>query len=124
MFVCLDCERKFFDPKVIFLKNSILPPYEKKTLCPYCESENITYMEARHCKCCGARLPYNSNKDYCSISCKRRGEKLRAIEAKRRKERNESAIYKTVREMIEYNKQNGKNLSYGEFTALKLKGEN
>lgn len=124
MYYCTDCKKRFFDPKIYFERHDNLPPpYEKHILCPYCESEKITYLEARHCKCCGAKLPYNNKGDYCDCACKRRGEKLWRLEAKRRKERLLSPLYSAVRELEEYNKENGINMSYGKYFGLK-RGKN
>lgn len=119
MYCCTDCEKRFFDPKIVFERHGELPPpYEKHTLCPYCGSESIVELEVRHCKGCGARLSFKNAGDYCSDLCKRRAEKLRALESKRRKERYESPLYTAIRALALYNKEHGTNLSYGQFSAL------
>ena len=47
MYYCTDCKKKFFDPKIYFERHGLTtPPYEKIMLCPYCESEDIAYIEA------------------------------------------------------------------------------
>lgn len=124
MYICTDCEKRFFDPKIVFEKHGELPPpYERHLLCPYCFSENIAEAEVRHCKCCGARLKNKSSGDYCSNLCRKRGEKLRMLEAKRKKERIESPVYTAVRALMLYNEEHGTNLSYGEFTAILKEGK-
>ena len=118
MYVCTDCKKRFFDPKIIFERHGELPPpYERRLLCPYCESDEIAEIEVKHCKCCGARLKSTAVGDYCSGLCKRRGEELRRLEAKRKKERYESPIYTAVRALMLYNKEHGTNLSYGQFVS-------
>ncbi len=123
MYFCTDCKKNFFDPKVYFERHAFLPPpYEKHIVCPYCESENIIFLKARHCKCCGARLPYKNSGDYCDDACRKRGERLWKTQKERREKRNESPIYKTVRALVEYNKTHGTHLSYGQFEAILKKG--
>lgn len=119
MYVCKDCEKRFFDPKIVFERHAMLPPpYEKHLLCPYCESPDIAEIEVRHCRGCGARLSHGEKGEYCSDLCKRRSEKLRLLEQKRKSERLSSPLYTAVRAMMLYNKEHGTNLSYGQFTAL------
>lgn len=120
MYVCTDCKKNFFDPKIIFYAHDNLPPpYEKRMLCPYCESENISLMKVRHCKCCGARLSYKAQGDYCDEACKKRGMKLWELEAKRKRERLLSPLYAAVREVERHNKERGAALSYGKYFGKK-----
>lgn len=122
MYYCTDCKKQFFDPKIIFERhNNLPPPYERKAFCPYCESENIVLLKARHCKCCGAKLSYKNTGDYCDDSCKKRGMRLWELEAKRRKERLLSPVYAAVRAVEKYNKEHGTSLSYGKYYGKELK---
>ncbi len=57
--------------------------------------------------------------DYCSSSCKKRGEYLFETEKIRKKELFESPLYKAVREIEKYNKTHGTHLSYGQYFARK-----
>lgn len=125
MYYCTDCKKKFFDPKIYFERHGLdSPPYEKIMLCPYCESEDIAYIEARHCKCCGARLSYDNKGDYCNKACETRGKRLFELEAKRRKLRLVSPLYAAVRAVEEYNKEHGTNLSYGTYYGTRAGNKN
>lgn len=119
MYVCTDCKKKFFDPKIYFERHNLdTPPYEKHLLCPYCESESIVEIEVRHCHCCGARLSSGNKGDYCNKSCKRRGEALWKMQEENKKHRISSPLFKMMCSLKEYNKKHNTNLSYGQFAAL------
>ena len=125
MYYCTDCNKRFFDPKIVFERHgAVCPPYEKHVMCPYCESGNIVLLEVRHCRFCGAKLPYNAAGDYCDAACEKRGKRLWELEAKRRKERVLSPVYAAVRAVEEYNKTHGTHLSYGGYFGKKAGDQN
>lgn len=122
MYRCTDCERKFFDPEIRQEKHSLdCPPYERILCCPFCGSAEIKPVKVRHCKCCGARM-YTSDGDYCSPSCKRRGEKLWELQRKRAEILKNDPVTKITRLMNEYNLKHGTDMSYGQFVATVLPG--
>ncbi len=126
MFSCKECGAEFKEAKEITETHGLLcPPFEKKTVCPFCSSSAIKEIIYSHCRCCGAKLKDNVT-GYCSETCKEKGEKLRAKELKRKKQRYNSPINEILRKKDEFNKQNGTMYSYGQFVALilpKLKAE-
>ncbi len=124
MYVCMDCEKRFFNPKFYFERHLLAsPPYERHIMCPFCESENIAEIEVRHCRCCGARLRRENTGEYCNASCKRRGEKLWKMQEINRKKRLTNPIVQITNKLEEYNKSHGTNLSYGQFVARGLQNE-
>ena len=116
MYYCQDCERTFKRLKRITETHS-LPnePYEHFFVCPFCKSANVKKKPVRHCKCCGARM-YKEG-DYCSAACRRRGEYLWETERRRKKEWEQHPLRLAIKEVEDYNKQTGKNLSYGQYFA-------
>lgn len=51
MFMCLDCNGIFTNPKHYVEKHNLdSPPYEEWDGCPYCSG---TYAETYKCDCCG-----------------------------------------------------------------------
>ncbi|MCQ2478074.1 MAG: hypothetical protein MJ091_02490 [Clostridia bacterium] len=72
-----------------------------------------------HCRCCGARLK-DGKTEYCNERCRRRGQRLWRLEQIRRRKWLSDPIGHTVRNVEEYNKSHGTNLSYGQFVAQVL----
>ncbi|MBR4099773.1 MAG: hypothetical protein IKK55_02155 [Clostridia bacterium] len=118
MYICLECNTVFENPKPLTETHGLTsPPYEVLYVCPACKGTNYKPQEIKYCHCCGARLNA-SRKRYCSTACENKGEKLRRQEQKRYKFLRESYIYKVVREVEEYNRRNNTRLSYGQYVAL------
>lgn len=117
MYYCKECEKEFKMPKVFFENHDCPYPHgEKSSLCPICLGENIIKREPRYCKCCGARL-YKEG-DYCNKTCKKRGEILWEMERQRKRDWQSSPLYNALKEVEDYNLQNNKNLSYGQYFAM------
>lgn len=117
MYYCQDCEKKFNYLKREEEKHGLSsPPYEVFYVCPYCGGSRIQKIEPRYCKCCGARM-YGSG-DYCSASCKKRGEYMWKMQRRRQQLLKESPLFAAVREVDEFNRNNGTHLSYGQYFAL------
>ena len=52
MWICLDCNSLFQDPKhYVEMHNLDTPPYEEYDGCPYCGG---AYARAHKCDCCGS----------------------------------------------------------------------
>ena len=120
MYICLECNYEFEKPVLLQEKHGLVtPPFEVICVCPKCKTENFEKIRSRFCRCCGAKLKENQY-DYCSEPCKKRGEQLWQKELKRKKLLEDNPLYKIIRENEAYNKKYGKNLSYGQFTALKF----
>lgn len=120
MFYCNNCGYEFLEADTFIETHGLSsPPYEKLSVCPSCKSGSISEKSITHCRCCGARLS-SENSEYCSITCKERGERLREKERKKRNIRIRSPINKILRQVAEYNKANHTNYSYGQFVALIL----
>ena len=118
MFYCTECGLEFYNAKKIYERHSLdSPPYEKILCCPNCCSHSITELKATHCRCCGIKLS-SSQKDYCSDSCKKRGELLWKKQTENYTLLCESPLNKMVREVEEYNIKNHTNLSYGQYVAF------
>ena len=50
MFVCYDCEKTFYEPKIWINTHGLdTPPYERYSGCPYCGG---AFTEAYKCDCC------------------------------------------------------------------------
>lgn len=119
MYICLECNCEFEKPVLLQEKHKLsCPPYEIICVCPKCKTENYQKIRSEFCRCCGARLK-EDQQDYCCDSCKKRGERLWQKELKRKKLLEDNPLCKIIRENEAYNKQRSKNLSYGQFVALK-----
>lgn len=127
MYYCKDCGYEFEHPLTVTEKHGFSsPPFEELSSCPLCRSFNFYERVPTHCRCCGAKLKPNSNSNYCSDSCLRKGMEMAAREKRRLKVLKESSLHKTVQLCDKYNKENHTNLSYGQFVALvlpKMKGK-
>ena len=123
MFYCEKCGYEFYKPKKIYEGHGFkTPPYEEISVCPNCNSESIAQKKITHCRCCGARIT-DEGSSYCSERCRERGEKLYALELKRRKIREESPINEIVKMAEEYNRANNTDYSYGKYVAFILSKE-
>lgn len=119
MYTCLECSFEFKNAIKITERHTLTaPPYESIYVCPNCKSGDYVKKEISHCRCCGAKLT-DGKKEYCSDSCKEKGEKLWLKEIKRKQLLSDSNIYRLVREVEEYNKNNRTKYSYGQYVAFK-----
>ena len=121
MYRCKDCKSKFENFKTITECHGLdRPPYEKIAVCPSCLSQNIEEYTVKHCRYCGARLKRHDGV-YCNNECRRNGEKLWKIEAKRRKQLAQSPINITVKKLEEYNKLHNKCYVFNSYISLYVK---
>lgn len=120
MYYCKACGGKFETPQKIYETHGFFtPPYEEIYICPFCNSTAFKKITHTHCRCCGARL-IDTSKEYCSESCKNKGERLWKKQIEKFKSQLDSPINRIIREMDEFNKTNDTNYSYGQFVALKF----
>lgn len=120
MFYCRNCGFEFEKPENIYENHGMLsPPFEKISVCPNCRSDRIFQKNITHCRCCGARLPKGIH-DYCSEWCREKGEKLYALERKRRRITEQSPVCEIIKQLKKYNTEHGTDLSYGQFVAFVL----
>ncbi len=118
MYYCKDCNHKFEKPLIKPESHRLSsPPFEKLYLCPFCKTTNFTEIEISHCKCCGARI-IDGQGEFCSDKCKVRFEKLKREEYKRKRQTEDNAVYKFMREVERYNKKHNTKYSYGQYVAL------
>ncbi len=116
MYYCQDCKKEFKKlKKLIETHGHTFPPYEEFYLCPHCNSSRVKKLPTRHCACCGAKM--SGQGEYCSTQCKTKGEYLWAKERRIKEYWQTHPLYEAVREVEKYNKENGKNLSYGQYFA-------
>ena len=120
MYCCKTCGKKFNEPKKDYEKHGFKsPPYEKIYVCPFCNSTDYIEVAHTHCRCCGALL-IKTQSEYCSGSCKAKGEKLWRKQAEKLKTEYESPINVILREIKAYNLKNKTNYSYGQYVGLIL----
>lgn len=113
MYQCSDCEKIFSKYGTAFTNPSGQGKRPAEVhLCPFCGSSDFKKLPQAYCRCCGARI---KSGDYCDAACRRRGEKMWAAEAKRKAEYASSPVVTVLRELENYNKQAGTNLSYGQY---------
>ena len=118
MYYCKNCGNDFEEPEKIYETHLLsYPPFELLYVCPRCKSENFHDKNLTHCRCCGARLP-KSTEEYCSPSCKLKGEKMWRRELKKRQDLLKNPLQMITKECNIYNKSNGTNYSYGQYVAL------
>lgn len=118
MHYCSDCGCEFETAAVLTETHGLAsPPFEERRCCPLCGSGNIKTEEISYCRCCGAKLG-TGEKEYCSSSCRKRGEEMRRRETKKRKLIFSSPLFQTVREVDEYNQKNHTDYSYGQYVTL------
>ncbi len=120
MYYCKTCGGNFEAPQKNYETHSLSsPPYEKIYSCPFCNSTDYKEVTQTHCRCCGALLIKSQN-EYCSTSCKSKGEKLWKRQVERFKAEYDSPINIILREIKEYNLKNGTAYSYGQYVSLKF----
>ncbi len=120
MYYCEDCGAEFSLPKTFYESHGFTsPPYESVTVCPFCNSSSFKEIVS-HCRCCGAKLSLKRFGEYCSAACKAKGEKLWQKQRNRLIYELNNPINRMIREINNYNKINGTDLSYGQYVALKF----
>lgn len=118
MYICIDCGYSFTEAEKITERHGLsAPPYETINVCPACKSENYRKQNHDYCRYCGTKLK-NGAIDYCSISCRRRGQNAWLKQKRRKKQLADSDIYKIIRKIDAYNRRNKTKYSYGQYTAL------
>lgn len=118
MYYCMKCGCEFEKADVICETHGLLsPPFEKRRCCPLCGSGDINSETASYCRCCGAKLG-TGEKEYCSPSCRKRGEEMRRREIKKKKLIFSSPLFQIVKEVDEYNAKNHTDYSYGQYVTL------
>lgn len=118
MYYCSDCGCEFETAaKLTETHGFDYPPFEERRCCPFCGSGNIKENTVFYCRCCGARLA-KQEKEYCSPSCRKKGEQMRRREMKRKRLVFSSPLFETVREVDEYNRNNATDYSYGQYVTL------
>ena len=118
MYYCSACGCEF-ETADLFTETHGLesPPFEERRCCPLCGSGEIKPQAVSYCRCCGAKLA-SGEKEYCSTSCRKRGEEMRRREMKKKRLIFFSPIFETVREVDEYNRKNRTDYSYGQYVTL------
>ena len=119
MYECKNCKSEFSLPVIEFAKSGDIN--EVVTYCPNCMSVKIERVEAAYCACC-LKVKVPRGQKYCDKYCEKIGEELEARLRARRKKVAEFEVSKSVREVEEYNRQNGTKYSYGQYFALKGMG--
>lgn len=116
MYYCQDCEKQFKNKKIITETHGLAcEPYETLEVCPFCHGVNVKKLPVKYCMCCGARM--TGTGDYCSAACRRRGEYLWAKQRSQKEKWDRHPLNLAIKEVEKYNKENGKNLSYGQYFA-------
>ncbi len=119
MYYCYDCGYEFESPKILKEAHGLSsPPYEERLVCPSCLGSSFNKKSSTHCRCCGARLEAEQY-DYCSEECKIRGHRLWQKQLKLGRLKELNPLSAVITELVIYNRENGLNLSYGQFVALK-----
>lgn len=118
MYYCADCGCEFETADVCKEVHSFTePPYEEVLLCPVCKNATIRAKTVSYCRCCGAKVS-GGEKEYCSPSCRKKGEEMHKLELKKKRQMYSSPLFETVREVDEYNKINRTDYSYGQYVTL------
>jgi len=118
MYYCKNCGHDFSEPEKTYETHIFTDtPFELLYVCPSCKSGNFREKNLTHCRCCGSKLPQGSV-EYCSDSCRNRGEKLWRKELYRRRNVLKDPLHSVVRECISYNEENGTDYSYGQYVAI------
>ena len=122
MYHCTDCGRNFDFVKVVFETHGLsTPPYERRKLCPFCDSENYEEKKNQFCRFCGRRLKEEG--EYCSRRCKVSGKNAYKRDRERAEQQAASPVVKTIKELALYNKEHGTKYSYGQFISLRQAGK-
>jgi hypothetical protein len=117
MYICKECAYEFWNPLILKEAHGFEhPPYEELCVCPSCKSTNFEKAKSRFCHYCGAKLREEQSL-YCNDRCKRQGERLFALERRRKKLAADSELFKIVREIDSYNKAHKTRISYGQYVA-------
>lgn len=121
MYRCTDCGREFEYVKVVFETHGLsTPPYERRKLCPFCDSENYEELKNIFCRFCGRRLAKAG--EYCSDRCRVSGKNAYKRDKEKRQQFESSPVVQTVRELALYNKEHGTKYSYGQYISLRQAG--
>lgn len=116
MYKCQDCGKEFPFPLKTQETHSLqYGPYEQIRLCPYCKSHNFLKVENNYCRYCGMKIA--TDRQYCSASCKKKGEIAYEREKKAKENYVKNPLIVAVRQVEEHNRKTGKKLSYGEYFA-------
>ena len=117
MYYCKNCRKEFEFAKIYFEKQGE-NAFEKFLLCPYCDSTDFFEQKGCYCRYCGVRLRVRG-REYCSYSCRKKGEELFAKELKRNERNKADILTNAIKEVDAYNKRTNCRLSYGQYFALK-----
>ena len=118
MYYCNNCGGEFYSPKVLKEMHGLSsPPYEKLLVCPICKSDSFYEINTTHCRACGAKLS-RAGSEYCGVSCRAKGEKLWLKQRLNKEAMSENPLFKKVRELERFNKENSTDLSYGRYVAF------
>ena len=118
MYYCKNCGKEFEKPEKSYETHLLShPPFELIYICPNCKSQNFHLKNLTHCRCCGSRLPSGTT-EYCSPSCKLKGEKMWRKELKKRQAELKDPLKMLVKECAIYNTTHGTRYSYGQYVAL------
>lgn len=118
MYYCKNCGSEFEEPEKQYETHCFTDtPFELYYICPKCKSSNFHQKNTTHCRCCGSRLP-KGNEEYCSASCRSKGEKMWRRELKRRQSEMTSPLKMVVRECAIYNQTHNTAYSYGQYVAI------
>ena len=118
MYYCNNCGGEFHSPKVLREMHGLnTPPYERLLVCPICKSDSFYEINTTHCRACGAKLSHEGS-EYCSYVCKAKGEKLWQKQKLNIKLINEHPLFKKIRELERFNRENSMCLSYGQYVAF------
>lgn len=117
MYHCTDCKSIFSTPlKCKETEHAFGELYEVSIYCPFCKSSYIEIYEPQYCRCCGRKLKEGEHL-YCSRACLKNGERLYRIQKENKLRIKNSPVYVIARKLMEYNRKNKTNLSYGQFVA-------
>lgn len=122
MYKCKKCETVFnycdmFDSRLY----PNVPYGTARQFCPTCKSTEVSHYDGTYCGCCG--MPISHNLDYCSDSCRKMAAELYEREERRRKIIQDFELSAAIREVDDYNRENGTRLSYGKYFSLKGEGK-
>lgn len=118
MYYCKNCGSDFSEPEKTYETHLFSDtPFELFYVCPNCKSGNFYEKNLTHCRCCGGRLT-GGQEEYCSDSCRNKGQKIWEREIKRRRKEFLNPLNMIVRECAVYNKKHNTNYSYGQYVAI------
>ena len=122
MYKCKKCETVFnycdmFDSRLF----PNVPYGTERQFCPTCKSTEVSHYDGTYCGCCG--MPISHTLDYCSDACRKMAAELYEREERRRKIIQDFELSAAIREVDDYNRENGTRLSYGKYFSLKGEGK-